>query len=78
MNSQLRRIASLALGADESRIEAEVQTVPTSQTEYLMSIEVKLDGKELSSRQEYAVFVALRNFGMPGIRVTNLQVSAKA
>lgn len=68
----------MALGAEESRIEAEIQTVPTSPTEYLMSIDVKLDGKALSERQEYAVFVALRNFGMPGIRVTNLQVTAKA
>ncbi len=78
MSQHLKQLVSTALKIKEEVIESNVQTVRCDDGSYICHLQVMIDGKEPTDFQKNAIFVALRHFGFPGIRVTSLKIPAEA
>ncbi len=80
INDHLRRLVSILLKVDEDLVQSKVDVIPSpSQTGgYICHMQVMIDGKEPTKRQERAIIFAVQRYGFPGIRVTSLHIPAKA
>jgi hypothetical protein len=78
VNDHVRHIVSIALEIEEEHIQSEISVVELEKGKYICHLDLKLDGKELTQRQTNAAIHALKHFGLPGVRILDLQVPAKA
>lgn len=78
MSQHLKQLVSSVLQMNEDTIESKVQTVRCDDGSFICHLTVLIDGKDPTPVQKNAIFVALKHFGFPGIRVTSLKIPAEA
>ena len=78
INDHVKQIIAFALKIDEKRVFSDVQLIPLENGNYLCHMDIKIDGKDLNQRQVDVAVVLLRQFGLPGVRILNVQIPAEA
>lgn len=78
MSQHLKRLVATVLDIEERSVESKVEAIPLDDGSYICHLNVTLSGKEPTKEQERVIVHALRSYGFPGIRVTNLRIPAEA
>ena len=78
VNDHVKHILSIALMVEEDHIESNVEIIELEDGKYLCCLSVMLDGKDLTQRQSNMAVHALKYYGLPGVRITDVQIAAEA
>ncbi len=78
MNEHVKHIVSLALMVEENLVESNVEIIELENGRYICHLHIMLDGKDLTQRQSNIAIHALKYYGLPGVRITDVQIPAEA
>jgi hypothetical protein len=78
LSGHLRHLVSAVLKLDEEVVQAKVHAVSVDGSNYMIHLNIMINGREPAPKQAQAIVIALRHFGLPGIRVTDFHVPAEA
>jgi hypothetical protein len=78
LSEHLRDLVSRVLRLDEKVVQAKAHAVSVDGSNYIIHLNIMINGREPSSRQAQGIVAALKLFGLPGIRVTDFRIPAEA
>ncbi len=78
LSDHFKRLVAMVLKLDEQVVETKVHAVSVDGSNYMIHMNVMINGREPTPRQAQAIVVALKHFGLPGIRVTDFHIPAEA
>lgn len=78
MSEYFKHLVESVLKLGDGVVQTKVHAVSVDGSNYMIHMNVMINGKEPTSRQAQAIVVALKHFGLPGIRVTDFHIPAEA